>query len=478
MAYNLEWNPSPNFTPGNQTQAFYGQPRSIKFGAGHWWNTPEAGATHDGVVGIFKNPARQGSAHAVLSAGRVTEMVRDWDTAWCTNNANPYTYAIETDPRIMWRWQGGVSQAQRDLGNHIFETLAEYICDKRFHALQWLPHKNWFATQCNPINWNEVMIRAQQIRAQKDTPPTPVTPEWQLNLKDIADSNMLIKRDGAPLRNLANVTQVIKTFVKGTPMHISAETKVNGNRYLLTEYARANGTGQGFDEYELETVPPPQPEWMRNLVDIVDTKLMVLVASAQIYDLNTGAQVGNPIPQGTWVDIAKTTVVGGKTYLISKYSVDNAMPNGLLKDALGIPAPAPDPNPVPPKPAPEPDWLSKWEDIADIDMYTRQPNVEVVNLLTGATTTTIADKGTKIAIASSTEWMGQKYLITKYSTDKKLPHGIRLVDLDIKPVDPNTDPLPPDPEKPVDDIIRENNNLLKQILGLLQQIWNKLRGKE
>lgn len=471
MAYQKNWVASPNFTPGSQTQAFYGRPRTIEFGAGHWWNTPEAGATHDGVVSIFTNPARQASAHAVVSAGRVTEMVRDQDTAWCTNNANPYTFAIECDPRIMWRWQAGVSQAQRDLGNQIFETISEYIADKGYHAMQWYPHNRWWQTQCNPINWNEIMIRAQQIRAAKNA---PVTPEWQRNLKDIGNVQLLIKRDNAPLRNLANVSQVIKTYAKGTPMEISAETKVNGYRYLLTKYAHENGTGQGFDEYELEQPAPPQPEWIKNLQDIVDTKLMVLAAAAPIYDLNTGKQVGAPIAQGTWIDIAKQTTVGGKQYLISKYSVDHAMPNGILKDALGIPAPAPDPNPVPPKPAPEPDWLSKWQDITDIKMYTRMDNVEVINLLDGKTLSNIPAKGTEVAISSSTEWMGQKYLITEYSTNKKLPHGIRLVDLDIKPVDPDNTPIPADPDRSVDDVIRENNNLLKQILALLQQLFDKI----
>lgn len=477
MGYQKEWRASPNFTPGNQTQTFYGRPRTIDFGAGHWWNTPEAGAQHDGVVGTFLNTARQASAHAVVSAGRVTEMVKPWDTAWCTNNANPYTYSIETDPRIMWKWGwGNPSASQVALGNQIFETLCEYIADMGYQALQWFPHNHWWETQCNPIHWNEVMIRAQQIRAAKDN-PTPVTPEWQLNLKDIADSTMLIKRDGAPLRNLGNPAEVIKTFNRGTPMQISAETKVNGHRYLLTEYARANGTGQGFDEYELENQPAPQPEWIVNKKDITDVKLMVLDASAQVYNLNDGSLIGAPIPQGTWVDIAMTTTVNGKEYLISKYSVDHAMPNGLLKSALGIPAPSPDPNPVPPKPAPEPDWLAKWADIADITMFTRQPDVEVINLLDGTTVSTIADKGTAVAISSATEWHGQKYLITEYSTNKKLPRGIRLIDLDIKPVENSTDPLPPDPEKSVDDIIRENNSLLKQILAILTKLWDNVFSK-
>lgn len=390
MPYSLEWKGSPNFTPGNQTQAYYGQPRSITAGAGHWWNTPEAGATHDGVVSIFLNAARQASAHAVLSARRVTEMVRDHDTAWCTNNANPFTYAIEVDPRIMWKWQAGVSQEQRNLGNEIFETLAEYIADKRYHNIPWKPHKTWFSTQCNPIHWNEVNIRAQQIRAAKDA-------------------------------------------------------------------------------------PPPIPEWIKNLQDIQDVKLQVLLPSAPIINLNNGQQVGSPIPQGTWIDIAKSTKVGGKEYYISSYSITNSLPNGIEKGFLGIPAPVPNPNPSPPKPEPEPEWLKNWTDIVDIDMYTRKESVEVVNLLDGSTTVSIRNKGTKIAIASSTEWMGQKYCITKYSTDKKLPHGIRLVDLDIKPLEPVVDPIQPPEPKPVDPapttdaLIRENNSLLKQI-------WERIRG--
>lgn len=472
MGYKLEWNPSPNFTPGNQTQAYYGKPRSVSEGAGHWWNTPEAGAQHDGVVSTFKNTARQASAHAVLSNGRVTEMVRDWDTAWCTNNANPFTYAIETDPRIMWRWQAGVSQAQRDLGNAIFETLAEYIADKRYHDRTWRPHNYWWQTACNPINWGEVMIRAKQIRAAKDAPAVPAVKETG-------------RENYSPARKLIftrDITlQVIPTGAKAADKVFKTNDEIDivqlltmsdGSRWYRTQYSAGNELATGFPESSLKAQPTPVAEWIRNLVDIEDVKLMVLPASAPIINLNDGKPVGSPIAQGTWIDIAKQTTVGGKVYLISKYSVDNAMPNGIAKELLGVPV-----TPEPPKPNPEPTWLDNWQDITDIKMYTRQPNVEVVNLLDGKTATTIADKNTEIEISSSTEWMGQKYLITKYSTDKKLPHGIRLVDLDIKPVDPSIDPITPDPDKPVDDLIKENNTLLKQILSLLNQIWAKLTGK-
>jgi len=246
MSYQLNWVPSPNFTPGNQTQAAYGRPRSIDGGAGHWWNTPELAGSHDGIVSYMANPARQAAPHAVLSAGRVTEMVRPWDTAWCTSNANPYTYAIEIDPRIMYRWgYGNPSQAQRDLGNQIFETLCEYIADKGYHNLPWKPHNVWApGTACNPLNYGEIMARAKQIWNDKNAPKPK---EWEANLKTINPVTLYAIDDSTPLRNLANVTQVIKNFNAGTPFEIFAETRVNGYRYLLTRYAYENKTGQGFD---------------------------------------------------------------------------------------------------------------------------------------------------------------------------------------------------------------------------------------
>lgn len=456
MSYKLEWKASPNFTPASQTQAFYGQPRVIKFGAGHWWNTPEAGARHDGIVSIFLNPARQAAAHAVLSAKRVTEMVRDKDTAWCTNNANPFVYAIEVDPRIMWKWQS--SGANKSLGEEIFETLAEYIADKGYHSLTWYPHKKWFSTQCNPILWGEVMVRAKNIYAAKHAPPAAVS--WKPVEKP---RKMVVVRD-TRIYELPAVKPIGDVLKKGTLVDIASKT--SGGSWLRSAYSTQKNLNQGIKTVDMGEIPvePPKPEWLKNLVDIVDVKLMVLQPTAVIYDLNTSKPVGSPIPKGTWVDVAKQTTVGGKVYLISRYSSDNAMPNGILQSDLGIPA----------EPPAEPEWLKKWQDIADVDMYTRKANVEVVNLLDGKTVSTIGAMGTKVAISSSTEWMGQKYLITQYSTDKKLPHGIRLVDLDIKPVAPSDQPLPPDPEKPVDDLIRENNGLLKQILALLQWIKDKL----
>jgi hypothetical protein len=162
--------------------------------------------------------------------------------------------------------------------------------------------------------------------------------------------------------------------------------------------------------------------------------------------------------------------VAGKVYLISKYSSDNAMSNGILKDHVGIPVSQPDP-----EPEPEPEWLKNWEDIEDVVMYARG-EIEVVNLTDGSTVTTIK-KGTAVDVASATEVAGGRYFITKWATDQKAPHGIRIVDLSMNPVDEVEEPIIEDPLQPVDDLIRENNSLLKQILALLQKVWNIITGK-
>lgn len=373
MSYQKNWVASPNFTPASQTQAAYGRPRQIQGGAGHWWNWPRSGATHDGIVSYMANPSRQAAPHAVLSAGRVTEMVRDQDTAWCTSNANPYTFAIEIDPRIMFRWgYDNPSAAEKALGNQIFETLCEYIADKGYHNLPWKPHNVWApGTQCNPIPYDDVMRRAKEYRAAKDT---PVVPEWQKNLKDI------------------------------------------------------------------------QP-----------IKLMVLPAQTPIVNLNN-LQVIKQLGQGTWIDFTKSTTVNGVEYLISSYSATQAMPNGIKRADVGVPAEPPVNE--------KPEWLKNLEDIADVMMYARA-DTDLVNFEDGSTIKVIP-RGTEIEIGSVTELHGVNYAITRYSTEKKFPQGIRIDDLDLKPIENPDEPVEPAPEQPEITPIEDNINwLVKAVKAIL-----------
>ena len=451
MGYQLlPFKQSPNYTPAAQTPAFYGRARTIEFGAGHWWDDPVRFPSFSGVVATLMNAARQASAQAVVGDGVVQELVRDADTSWATGSANPFTVSIECDPQIIYLWREGGDRAKAE---RIYETLCEYIADKGWHNLPWKPHKYWMNTGCNPIVWDQIMLHAQDYWRAKYG--APAVPEWKKNFKQIPDQTLLIKRDGAPLRNLANVFQEIKTYSKGTPMLIAGETYVNGLRYILTQYAVVNGTGQGFDEYELEAQAPPQPvvpEWQKNLVDITPVKLMVLVQQTPIVNLND-LSVIKQLGQGTYIDFTKKTTVAGKEYLISSYSATQAMPNGILRTDVGVPAEPPVNE--------KPEWLKNWLDIADVKMYTRA-DTDLVNFEDGSTIKVIP-RNTEVAVASTTEWHGHKYAITEYSTGKMIGQGIRIDDLDMNPV--SEEPVEPSPTQPtIDDNV---NWLVKAVKAIL-----------
>lgn len=484
MSYQKTWVPSPNFTPGNQTQQAYGRPRTIDIFAGHWWNYPRAGAQHDGVVSMFQNAARQVASHAVLSARRVTEMVRPWDTAWCTGRANPYSYAIEVDPRIMFRWgHDNPSAAERALGNEIFETLAEYLADMGYHNLPGKPHKeldNSTGTVCNPIVYAEVMARAKEYWNAKNA-PTPKPPaQANIEYREFAEGVRKFIANKQPTKfwdfnqtSWAGFSRPVKEFSQGAEIDIKgyAVNSTLGSTYLLTPYSFDKRIPNGFNQADLDlyTAPKPEPvvaEWLRNLKDIAPIKLMVIPAQTAIVNLATG-QVIKQLGQGTWVDFTKATSVNGKEYLISSYAATNGIPNGIAKADVAVPA-APPANE-------KPKWLQNWLDIEDVIMYTRV-DANLVDLNSGNTIKRIP-RGTRMEIASATFYLEQKYLLTNYSTIKSLGQGILVDDLDFK--DPNATPDPvPAPEqppvKPIEERVSNLEGLFATIKTMLAAIMAKL----
>lgn len=466
MSYNLlPFRQSPNYTVGSQTKAFYGRPRTIEFGAGHWWDDPSVNPSFNGVVNTLMNPARQASAHAVVGDGVVQELVRQEDTSWATGNANPYTVSIETDPQI---YVGG-AKAER-----IMATLAEYIADKGWHNLTWRPHKYWMQTGCNPIDWSEVMRRAKETWQNKYGTPSTPPPAQNANIEWVQfDKPVQYIANKQPTK-LWNFNQTdwagfgngVKDFNKGDQIVIFGKgINKNLNReYLVTQYSFEKRIANGFstadlDVYVAPAPTPTVPEWQRNLKDITPVKLMVLVEQTPIVNLND-LSIIKQLGQGTYIDFTNSTTVAGVEYLISSYSATNAMPNGIKRSDVGVPADPPS--------SEKPEWLENWEDIADVKMYARA-DTDLVNLEDGSTVKVIP-RGTEIAVASTTEWHGHKYAITEYSTAKKEGRGIRLDDLDMKPVDDGD--INPAPEQPT---IDENVNwLVKAVKAILAFLGIKI----
>lgn len=443
--YRFEQSFSPNYTPNASTRAIYGRPRTIEVGAGHWWGDPNAGYSHQGVINTFMNPARQASAHYVISDGRVTQMVRDEDVSWATNNANPFTISIELKPNMT-------------AGDR--ETVAQFIAAKRWHTMAWKPHKTWWQTACNPLDWEGIRQRAAQIVAEAEAPKVKeVGREVYSPLKKFTVAQDCI------LENIPNGGDANpgKVYRKGEIIDIKQRLVMSdGSTWYRTQYSSDNEKASGFRAQNLAAVVET-PEWIRNLVDTVDVELFVLPAEgAKIFNLTNGQEIGSPIPKGTAVNIAKQTTVGGKKYLISAYSAANAMPNGILADQLGVPVVVP--------PVSKPEWLQNWIDIADVTMYTRI-EAPLVNLLNGETIKMIP-VNTPVEIASATEWHGQKYLISKYATEKGDATGILLVNLDKDPIKEPETPIEPAPEQPdLEKRISALEAIVKKIVDFLTGLF-------
>lgn len=122
---------STNFSPGRP----YGDPDHI---AAHHWGVD--GQTHQGVVSYLCRAGGDTSAHYVVSAGRVTQIVSDRDRAWHAGvSSNPRGIGIEMRP---------------EMSEDDFETAAQLIAAIRSEHgdLPIRGHRDFMPTAC-PGRW-------------------------------------------------------------------------------------------------------------------------------------------------------------------------------------------------------------------------------------------------------------------------------------------------------------------------------------
>jgi len=447
---------SPNYTPNAQVRAAYGFNRSIDWITIHWWGSPSTNPTYEGVVSWFSQTRSQVSAHDIITGTgrRVAVMVNYSDAGWHAGSAqgNATSLGFELDPRCR----------QED-----YETAAEDIADTWKYYGRIIPlrtHNSWTATQC-PGNYDLNRLHAMALALYNGIVPTPAQPvdtrpEWQRNLKKWDNIKVFYAIDDTtPLRDLNSTANVIKNFTKGIPFEIAAETRVGNYIYYLTKYSFENNKGQGFDTYELQStdpnivIPPVvvQPEWVRNLVDITDTKLTVLRAEGTpVINLATLEVLPSTIiPKGTQVDIAKETTIGGKKYYLSSYSITRGVSNGMLADDLGIPAVVPI--------VEKPEWLKNLQDIADRTIYTR--SITPILNLTDGTVLKEVPINTPIRITYATQVLGQNLLVLE--GEKYAIEIVYASDIEIKDVDSDIEARISALEKIVKSIVDFLTNLFK-----------------
>lgn len=185
---------SPNYSAGRPA----GTPDKIVI---HHWGAD--GQTHQGVVDYLCRPHGTASAHYVASAGRVTQLVHDYDRAWHAGpKGNPRGIGIECRP---------------EMSDADFETVVGLI---RAIRAQWgdLPvtgHKDFMNTAC-PGRWYG-RLKELSDRAHGSTPTPAPTPA--------PASDGKIDEDGSWGKDTTTLTQT----VLGTPVDgiVSGQPPVN-----------------------------------------------------------------------------------------------------------------------------------------------------------------------------------------------------------------------------------------------------------
>lgn len=119
----------------------FGTPRVIESITIHHWGI--LGQTHDGVVSWFVDQNPDTSAHAVVSAGRINEIVDPEDASWAAGNAygNATSIHIECRPEAT------------DGDYATVAWLVAYYRSKYGANLPLFPHNHWTETNC-PGRWD------------------------------------------------------------------------------------------------------------------------------------------------------------------------------------------------------------------------------------------------------------------------------------------------------------------------------------
>lgn len=421
----------------------------------------------ESAVLVFQNPSRQASSTYIVSAipGVIYQPVGEGDTSFADGNMASNRRAITVEHHGDWRF-GYRNQTVIDNAVH----LTAWLRDRGVinHKVRHREVSQIATICCADLPTDEIWNKATEMinRYKKQgTVPAPVTRANLVWTKLSKSQTYELKRN-ANLHDFNATThagmKTVKGFKKGDRVVIfgKVENKTVGSTYLLTEYSFTQKITNGFNQADLQVYNPPapvpqKPEWERNKKTIAPVKLTVLVAQTPIVNLND-LSVIKQLGQGTAVDFVSRTTVKGKSYLISSYSNEHGQPNGILESHVGVPATPPN--------SEKPDWLKTWYDIEDVDMYARA-DTDLVNLEDGSTIKVIK-RGEKIRVASMTEWFSHKYAITEYSTERKEGRGIRLDDLDLKPVEDDK-PITPAPEQPE---LKEVNAIVEAIKKLLDQL--------
>ncbi len=150
----------------------------------HWWGDPSTNPTFDGTVTYFAKGGNTTSAHYVVEAGRVANMVDDADTAYHAGNwgMNLRSIGIECNPKG--------SDADK-------ATVAELILDleKTHGLLTIIGHRDVINTTCPGVYYPPINVLAPWLHPH-------INPIQTASLED--EMFTLMKVQGQPAVYLTN----------------------------------------------------------------------------------------------------------------------------------------------------------------------------------------------------------------------------------------------------------------------------------
>lgn len=136
----------------------------------HWWNSPSAGPTFEGVCKYLCRIGGDSSAHDVVTAGRVAPIIPLDRVAWhAGGTANPKSIGMELNP---WLTDAVYETASQRIADH-WETLGRRVPLK--------PHRQFMNTSCpGPADLDRLYKRASEIYfgVSRPVPDPSPTDDW------------------------------------------------------------------------------------------------------------------------------------------------------------------------------------------------------------------------------------------------------------------------------------------------------------
>jgi len=204
------WKPSPNHS-GNQ-----GPKTGVVV---HHWDKKEKRPSLLGTVGWLCNPASRVSAHYVVSAMTIYQLVDENMTAWHSLQANPFTIGIEVDPNIP---------------GATYDTLIELVRDicarHRLSPATIQPHRFYVNTECpgdididrirrgvaegdQEDMTNEQFVRAAAQGLQfSDTYPQGALDNWVSYLNNGGDRAAMLRTFAVDSLQFHSDTEILEIF--------------------------------------------------------------------------------------------------------------------------------------------------------------------------------------------------------------------------------------------------------------------------